>query len=339
MPDTSTSASAPAWPDWRCRKCRSRCSGPGWPGCPRTRDRNASTRASVPSAASSRACACSTPPAPRPSGRPSVRRADRASARSPRRSASPAAADSWTVAAAAAAVGCRVLPGPAAPSSRAWPQVPLPVTARLPASARLPALRQAAVLLPAQAQAPAPRPPERWAWPAPTPLSWNWRTRARPVQRMRATVPRAGRRSSTISSFSLATPQHFVHLIDLNRLIGVDIRRELVHRFVLRGAVGLEQLVDHVDGALVMLDHPDQELSVELGSARAIERRHLLVAQHAGHQHLVRHAVHRHLVPRRRGIGNVLPAIAQPRLHHRNLVALPDDDALAENGDVLTRAV
>ena len=37
--------------------------------------------------------------------------------------------------------------------------------------------------------------------------------------------------------------------------------------------------------------------------------------------------------------GTALPAIAQPLLHHRDLVALPDDDALAQDRDVLAGAV
>ena len=84
---------------------------------------------------------------------------------------------------------------------------------------------------------------------------------------------------------------------------------------------------------------PDQEQPIELRPARAVERGHLLVGQHARHQHVVLHAVHLHLVARRRRVGHGLAAIAQPGLHHRDLVALADDDALAEDRDVLARAV
>jgi hypothetical protein len=51
-------------------------------------------------------------------------------------------------------------------------------------------------------------------------------------------------------------------------LIGVHIGRELEDGFILRGAVRLEEHVDHVDRALVMLDHALEEQAIELGPAR-----------------------------------------------------------------------
>src|SRR5712692_9489618 len=97
-----------------------------------------------------------------------------------------------------------------------------------------------------------------------------------------------------------AVLQHLVHPIDLDRLIGVDVGREFENHLVLRRAVRLEERVDHVDRALMMLDHSGQEQSVELRATRAVERGHLLVGQHPRHQHVVLNAVHRHLVARRR---------------------------------------
>ena len=88
-----------------------------------------------------------------------------------------------------------------------------------------------------------------------------------------------------------------------------------------------------------MPDHALEEQPVELGPARLVERGHLLVGHHARHQHLVLHAVHLHLVPRGRGVGHGPAPVAQPLLHRRDLVALPDDDPFAQDRDVLTGAV
>src|SRR6266508_5215899 len=55
-----------------------------------------------------------------------------------------------------------------------------------------------------------------------------------------------------VGSFLIGTAaarEHLGHAIDLNRLIGVDIRREFENRLVLRRTVRLEQHVDHVDRA------------------------------------------------------------------------------------------
>ena len=42
---------------------------------------------------------------------------------------------------------------------------------------------------------------------------------------------------------------------------------------------------DHRDGALVVLDHEGEEQPVELGAARGVELLHLLVGEHARHEH------------------------------------------------------
>src|SRR3954464_9651556 len=135
------------------------------------------------------------------------------------------------------------------------------------------------------------------------------------------------------------TLQHVPHHINLHRLVRLHVIGELEHRFVLCRPIGLEQHVDHVDRPLVMPNHPLEEQTIELCAARAIERGHLFVRQHPGHEHLVLHPVHLHLVFRRRRVGHRQAAFRHPLLHQRDLIALPDDVALAEDRDVLPRAV
>src|ERR1051326_162474 len=53
--------------------------------------------------------------------------------------------------------------------------------------------------------------------------------------------------------------EHLVHDSYLDRLVGENVRCEFVNRIVLRGAIGLEEIVDHVDCALVVLDHSDEK--------------------------------------------------------------------------------
>jgi len=42
-----------------------------------------------------------------------------------------------------------------------------------------------------------------------------------------------------------------LHDFDFNRLVGKYIRRKLVNRIVLRGAVGLKEIIDHVDCTII----------------------------------------------------------------------------------------
>src|SRR6516225_549110 len=84
----------------------------------------------------------------------------------------------------------------------------------------------------------------------------------------------------------LLIAEHFVHDADFDRLIREDVRGKLINDVVLRGAVCLEEIVDHVDRALMVTDHSLQEQPVELGTSGLVELRHLFIAKHAGHQHV-----------------------------------------------------
>ncbi|HEX4683241.1 MAG TPA: hypothetical protein VH277_11045, partial [Gemmatimonadaceae bacterium] len=75
----------------------------------------------------------------------------------------------------------------------------------------------------------------------------------------------------SVMNWGRSVSQHLLHAIDLDGLIRLHVVGELENRFVLRGAVRLEQHVDHVDRAAVVLDHAEQEEAVELRPARAIE--------------------------------------------------------------------
>src|SRR5690348_6081721 len=70
------------------------------------------------------------------------------------------------------------------------------------------------------------------------------------------------------------TLQHQFHLVQLRRLIRLDVGRELEHRVVVAGVAMAEQLTHHRDRALVMADHADEEEPVELRAARRAGRRH-----------------------------------------------------------------
>src|SRR5918992_5557410 len=61
--------------------------------------------------------------------------------------------------------------------------------------------------------------------------------------------------------------EHLLHPLDLGRLIDVDVGGELEHGLVLPGAIRAEQVLDHRDGARVVLDHEGQEQLVELGAS------------------------------------------------------------------------
>src|SRR6185369_8754236 len=109
----------------------------------------------------------------------------------------------------------------------------------------------------------APRQPAR-LW------SKSSRTRARRTPPTQAGV-QTERRSTEPTDAMIRTSwwwilQHLVHAIDLDRLIGVNVGRELEHRLVLRRAVRFEQHVDHVDRPLVVPNHAQQKEAVELGS-------------------------------------------------------------------------
>ena len=84
-------------------------------------------------------------------------------------------------------------------------------------------------------------------------------------------------------------------------------------------------------------NHADEEKAIPFGTSRLVELRHLLRAEHPGHEHVVLHAVHLHPVSRRVGRRHGLAPIAQPVAHEFNLVPLTHADALAERQDVGAR--
>jgi len=47
----------------------------------------------------------------------------------------------------------------------------------------------------------------------------------------------------------------------------------------------------------VVLDHEGQEQPIELRSPRLVQLPHLVLREHAGHQHLMLHTTHFHLIP------------------------------------------
>ena len=113
---------------------------------------------------------------------------------------------------------------------------------------------------------------------------------------------------------------HRVHAVDLGRLVGDDVRREPEEHRVLRRAGLAQQVLDHGDGAAVVLDHQLEEEPVERRALRLGEARHLVGRQHAGHRLEALGVV-------RVDGGDVLAALAQPVLHHLDLVFLRELDA------------
>src|SRR5438094_772409 len=65
--------------------------------------------------------------------------------------------------------------------------------------------------------------------------------------------------------------EHLLHDSDLDRLVGEYVRRKLVNRVVLRGAVSLEEIVHHIDRTLMVFDHPDEEQAVELRASGLVQ--------------------------------------------------------------------
>jgi hypothetical protein len=70
---------------------------------------------------------------------------------------------------------------------------------------------------------------------------------AKATMRPATSRPRIG---DAIPLVILLVPQHLVHASNFDRLVCLNVRRKFVDQFVLRGAVRLEELVNHVDGAL-----------------------------------------------------------------------------------------
>src|SRR5436190_19812187 len=84
--------------------------------------------------------------------------------------------------------------------------------------------------------------------------------------------------------------QHQLHLVNLGRLIRVDVRRESEHRFVVTSIAVTQELSYHVDRALMVSYHAGEKETVERRTACLVERRHLVVGEHAGHQDTMGHS-------------------------------------------------
>jgi hypothetical protein len=123
-------------------------------------------------------------------------------------------------------------------------------------------------------------------------------------------------------------------------VVGADVRRKAEDVKLLSGALCAEELVDHGQCALVMLDHEGQEQAVELRAARAIQLGHLLGGEHAGHEVAHGHPGHGHRVLHLCGrIRRWQLSLGQPPLHEGDLIALRDLDAPRENADALAGTV
>src|SRR5688500_16651361 len=68
---------------------------------------------------------------------------------------------------------------------------------------------------------------------------------------------------SSIFLFGFFT-QHSLHNFDLSTLAAVDIGHEIKHLSVLTGAGSVKQLLNHNQGAIVVLNHPFQKQTVKL---------------------------------------------------------------------------
>ena len=84
---------------------------------------------------------------------------------------------------------------------------------------------------------------------------------------------------------ALIGAEHGAHPIDLHPLIGVHIGCEGKDLGVLAGARRREEILDHRQGAGVVLDHAFEEETIERRALRLREPRHLLGREHPGHQH------------------------------------------------------
>lgn len=120
--------------------------------------------------------------------------------------------------------------------------------------------------------------------------------------------------------------EEHAHAPDLGGLIGLDICGEDEQLGFLAGAGLSEEITDHNEGAVVVLDHQLEEEPVEGAAGGAGERVELLLGKHAGHQLAVTHGGV-HVGVRRR---HLLVAGAEPALHLRDLVLLGDGDAFGE---------
>ena len=116
--------------------------------------------------------------------------------------------------------------------------------------------------------------------------------------------------------------EQLVHPLDLGLLFGVDIAGKAIEHRIGGTAIGVEQVIDHVDRALVVGDHQSEELLVELGARCCGERRHLIGARHA-HHHVMRMAFHHRIFDR-------LAALRQPALHEGDFIGLARFDPASD---------
>ena len=112
--------------------------------------------------------------------------------------------------------------------------------------------------------------------------------------------------------------QQASHDADLGGLRRDDVVGEDIGIHVLASAGGLEEVVHHLEGTRVVLDHAGEEEPVEGNALRLAHCVELLVGEHA---------VHPHLVPGRR-VGGKLSVPTEPLLHdvdlgHLRLIDLP----------------
>ena len=115
--------------------------------------------------------------------------------------------------------------------------------------------------------------------------------------------------------------EHGVHPVDLHALVRLHVGGEREKLRILRRPALIQKVLDHRQGAAMVLDHQFEEETVERDSLRRLELVHLLRRQHARH----RHPAGRMMRIRRR---HRLAALAQPLLHHLDLVFLGKLDAL-----------
>ena len=83
-------------------------------------------------------------------------------------------------------------------------------------------------------------------------------------------------RESLFSSVLRFSLQHGLHNSDLSALATVDIRSEIEQFSILARAGGVEQVLHHNQGAVVVLNHPGQKQVVELFTLGFFEGLHLL---------------------------------------------------------------
>ena len=69
--------------------------------------------------------------------------------------------------------------------------------------------------------------------------------------------------------------EHLLHALDLDRLVRLHVRRELVDVVVLHARRRSRKVVHHLDGAFVMANHEGEEEAIPLGAARFVELRQL----------------------------------------------------------------